>query len=445
MIFSFEGCLKWRTHVIIVDRLGGDNVLADILVEVVSKTTDKTFTYRIPDGMKAEVGMRALVPFGPRKIEGFIIKIYDEVELDYEVKDVIKLVDEKPVLNKEMLELGRYISKKTLSPLTLAYQTMLPRALKAKEKTNINKKTVKCLRILKEGTFKNKHKLVFDYVKSGNDVLKSEASKISVSSVNTLIKNGYLEEFDKEVYRLDEDIEVDKKEYNLTYEQKKVLESVKLDKFKPYLLHGVTGSGKTLVYIKLIEEVLKKGKEAILLVPNFLLRKPSGVLKPNVSEIFKKVYFFEWERKSVSSEASVIATVDCEMKEIINNNDLQTAKINVARAAYFFSTWLIHNKIHFQWFEEADGRLSNPDPIMNDDQRLCPLRYEMAKKNGMYSGENPYITKKWVKFDAQVPGFHDSNAVNFDVVEEMRLLSKEDQESLLWFFYAPSSLQLQCK
>ena len=140
MIFSFEGCLKWRTHVIIVDRLGGDNVLADILVEVVAKTTDKTFTYRIPDGMKAEVGMRALVPFGPRKIEGFIIKIYDEVELDYEVKEVIKLVDEKPVLNKEMLELGRYISKKTLSPLTLAYQTMLPRALKAKEKTNINKK-----------------------------------------------------------------------------------------------------------------------------------------------------------------------------------------------------------------------------------------------------------------------------------------------------------------
>ena len=68
-------------------------MLADILVEVVAKTTDKTFTYHIPDGMNAKEGMRALVPFGKRNIEGFIIRIYDEVELDYEVKDIIQLVD----------------------------------------------------------------------------------------------------------------------------------------------------------------------------------------------------------------------------------------------------------------------------------------------------------------------------------------------------------------
>ena len=130
-------------------------MLADILVEVVAKTTDKTFTYHIPDGMNALVGMRALVPFGKRNIEGFIVRIYDEIELDYEVKDIIKLVDDKPVLNEEMLELGKYISKKTLSPLTLSYQTMLPRGLKAKEKTNINKKIVKYLKVLNEGEFKS--------------------------------------------------------------------------------------------------------------------------------------------------------------------------------------------------------------------------------------------------------------------------------------------------
>ena len=257
-------------------------MLADILVEVVAKTTDKTFTYHIPDGMKAKEGMRALVPFGRRNIEGFIIRIYDEVELDYEVKDIIQLVDEKPVLNEEMLELGKYISKKTLSPLTLSYQTMLPSGLKAREKTNINKKIVKYLHVLKVGEFKGeKQKQVFDYVKKNNLVLKAEANKISSSAVKTLINNGYLEEVEKEVYRLDEEVEVEKKHYDLTEEQAKVLESVKFDKFKPYLLHGVTGSGKTLVYIRLIEKVLKQGKEAILLVPEISLT-------PQVVNIFKK-------------------------------------------------------------------------------------------------------------------------------------------------------------
>ena len=257
-------------------------MLADILVEVVAKTTDKTFTYHIPDGMNALVGMRALVPFGKRNIEGFIVRIYDEIELDYEVKDIIKLVDDKPVLNEEMLELGKYISKKTLSPLTLSYQTMLPRGLKAREKTNINKKMVKYLKVLKDGEFKGeKQKQVFDYVKKNNLVLKAEANKISSSAVKTLINNGYLEEVEKEVYRLDEDVEVEKKHYDLTEEQAKVLESVKFDKFKPYLLHGVTGSGKTLVYIRLIEKVLKQGKEAILLVPEISLT-------PQVVDIFKK-------------------------------------------------------------------------------------------------------------------------------------------------------------
>ena len=257
-------------------------MFADILVEVVSKNTDKTFTYKIPDGMEAFVGMRALIPFGKRVIEGFIVKIYDKLDVDYEVKDIIKLVDEKPVLNEEMLEIGKYISKKTLSPITSAYQTMLPRALKAKEKTNINKKILKYVKIISDGNFtSDKQKMIFNYIKERGEVLKSEVNKISASALKTLISNGIILEFEKEVYRLDEDIVLEYKDYVLTSEQKNVINKVRLDNFKPYLLHGVTGSGKTVVYIKLIEEVLKKGKEAILLVPEISLTS-------QVINIFKK-------------------------------------------------------------------------------------------------------------------------------------------------------------
>lgn len=255
---------------------------ADVLVEVITKQTEKTFTYKIPDNLKAEVGMRVVVPFGRRNIQGFIVRVFNDGKFDYEIKDIVSLVDDRPVINAEMLELGKYISKKTLSPITLAYQTMLPSALKAKEKININKKFLTYLKVnLKNDLKTEKQKEIYDFVKKNNLVLKSEVSKKSASVVKTLIENGSLIPVLKEVYRLDDYDEIQKLNYELTLEQKDVLKEISLDKFCPYLIHGVTGSGKTYVYIKLIEEVLKKGKEAILLVPEISLT-------PQVVSIFKK-------------------------------------------------------------------------------------------------------------------------------------------------------------
>ena len=256
---------------------------ADVLVEVKTNDLEKVFTYKVKDGMKAKVGMRALVPFGSRKIEGFIMKIYDERSFDYEVKEIESLVDDDRVINDEMMELGKYISKKTLSPLILAYQTMLPRALKAKVKTSIKKKYLTYLVINKENDLISlKQKIVYDYVLKNGKVLKSEAMKIS-SATLTLIKNGYLKEVKEEVYRLLEKEDMQKIDYELTDTQRNALDKINMNIFKPYLIHGVTGSGKTLAYIKLIEKVLSEGKEAILLVPEISLT-------PQVARIFKRQF-----------------------------------------------------------------------------------------------------------------------------------------------------------
>lgn len=253
---------------------------ADILVEI--NKLEKTFTYKIPFGMKALVGMRALVPFGPRHVEGFIMRVYDDGNFDYKVKNIISLVDDYSVINKEMLELGKYISKKYLSSLISAYQTMLPKALKAKNKVNINKKYSIYVEVISdEGVKTSKQKAVYDFVKERGLVLKSEISSKSI--LKTLIDNGSLKEVKKEIYRLEDEVEKVSLNYKLTVEQKRVLDSIELNNFKPYLIHGVTGSGKTLVYIKIIEKVLKDGKEAILLVPEISLT-------PQVVNIFKSYF-----------------------------------------------------------------------------------------------------------------------------------------------------------
>lgn len=252
-------------------------MVVDVLVEI--KKLDKTFSYLVPKNMEKDItiGKRCVVPFNKRTLEGFIVS-YNNKEINYELKEIISIIDEDPILNEELLELGNYISKKTLSTKINAYQTMLPTAFKAKNNFNMGKKTVFFIKKIKDFTPLNeKEKLLYDLLQ--NDIPLKEVN-ISTYYLNKLINKGYLEKYKKEVYKNDfNEIVEDKKV--LTIDQQNVINKIDLDSFMPYLLHGVTGSGKTEVYIQIIKKVIEKNKKVILLVPEISLT-------PQIVDKFRK-------------------------------------------------------------------------------------------------------------------------------------------------------------
>lgn len=242
-------------------------MFAEVLVEI--RKIDKTFTYHSPN--KLEVGMRVKVPFGHQELEGFVTKVSDKFEGDYEVKDIIEIIDSRPVINSEMLELGKYMSKKYLCSLISAYQTMLPKALKAKNGVKVNKKMVAYLEIDPNFIPKtDKEKQIKDLF-IDNQVLKKDATKISVSVVKRLIESNVLKEIVKEEYRLNNEVLTKDELPILTQEQDQVLNNIELNEFNPYLLFGVTGSGKTEVYMRLIAKAIENNKQALVLVPEISL------------------------------------------------------------------------------------------------------------------------------------------------------------------------------
>lgn len=266
-------------------------MFADVIVDISVEALDRTFQYRIPEELRQQVkiGSRVKIPFGrgDRQIAGFVIGISDVAQWPLEKMKALLSVEEKDIpVEGQLLQLAVWIRNRYGTTMNEALKTVLPikRQVKSVEEHWLNfvvpeevarKELDRCR--LKH--FRAKARLLQGMFDEQGQMTTSLAAKkygVTKAVVDGMVKAGILSVTDHKKYRNPYEIEVSGKGHKeLNDEQRgavrRFCDDLNKGKSNTYLLYGVTGSGKTEVYIEMIEEVLQKGRQAIVLIPEIAL------------------------------------------------------------------------------------------------------------------------------------------------------------------------------
>ena len=248
-------------------------MFAQVIVDVAHSQVDKIFEYSCPDDLRT--GCRVKVPFGGRIVEGFVIGVSQNCSFPPErVKPVAEVFDELPALVPECFSLAERISSRFRVPKAASLRLFLPSEMRRGTVREAFKKYVTLSGV--QATFQknaNKQREAAEFL-SDKDEYEYTAlcEKFGAGAVNALIKKGVVCVEKRRVNRNPlGSAERSEELKKLTAAQADAIENIENSQKTVHLLHGVTGSGKTEIYLNIIAREIEKGKTAIFLVPEISL------------------------------------------------------------------------------------------------------------------------------------------------------------------------------
>ena len=258
------------------------NILSELIADIaVNIPLKQLFSYRVPESLvdSAQVGMRVKIPFGHRTTIGFLLVLRRGQSEG--LKDLSELLDEKPILTPELIKLLRWAADYYCYPIGQVVRTALPAGL-GSEKTTTKILTEALYKPLNQDILprgKKQQELLLFIIQQGSAGLTQirEQFPAPYAVLKRLVEVGILEMSEQELLRdpfVTEKLPEDKY-LTLNNAQKEAVEAIataiKRDCFSGYLLHGVTGSGKTEVYLQAVEQCLTADRQALILVPEISL------------------------------------------------------------------------------------------------------------------------------------------------------------------------------